>query len=106
MGLRGMELQKSAREILERLSELDKEWDRVEDPFQTLGTHLSNAQKQYEEAARALRSLRRKARGDRRQGDTEIARGEVAVAGPPASGLIPAGPIRHARQSRRGRSGC
>jgi DNA recombination protein RmuC len=54
MGLRGMELQKSARAILDRLSELEKEWGRVEVPFQTLGNHIRNTQSKYEETSRAL----------------------------------------------------
>ena len=54
MGLRGMELQKGAQDILERLSELEKEWGRVETPFQTLGSHIRNAQSKYEETSRAL----------------------------------------------------
>jgi DNA recombination protein RmuC len=54
LGLRGMELQKSATEILERLSELKREWSRVEEPFRTLGSHLRNSQKQYDAASRAF----------------------------------------------------
>lgn len=54
LGLRGMELQKSATEILERLSELCREWGRVEEPFRTLGSHLRNSQKQYDAASRAF----------------------------------------------------
>jgi DNA recombination protein RmuC len=86
MGLRGMELQKSARAILDRLSELEKEWGRVEVPFQTLGGHIRNAQSKYEETSRALERFGGRLEGIARQGDTEITDGETAVAAlpPPA----------------------
>ncbi|MGH9316464.1 MAG: DNA recombination protein RmuC [Thermoanaerobaculia bacterium] len=55
MVLRGQELQRNAQEISERLSELARLWDRAEEPFAKLGVHLTNTQKQYEEASKALR---------------------------------------------------
>lgn len=54
LGLKGLELQESAREIGEKLSDLARLWDRVETPFGKLGAHLTNTQKQYEEAGRAI----------------------------------------------------
>ena len=54
IGLRGMELEKSAHEILGRLAELEKQWEKVEAPFEILGTHLRNSQTKYEETERAL----------------------------------------------------
>jgi DNA recombination protein RmuC len=54
IGLRGMELEKSAHEILGRLAELEKQWEKVEGPFEVLGTHLRNSQTKYEETGRAL----------------------------------------------------
>jgi DNA recombination protein RmuC len=86
MGLRGMELQKSARAILDRLSELEKEWGRVEAPFQTLGGHIRNAQSKYEETSRALERFAGRLEGIARQGDTEISDGGAPVAAlpPPA----------------------
>ncbi len=54
MGLRGLELQQGAREIGEKLGELERLWGKVEEPFAKLGAHLSNTQKQYGEASRAL----------------------------------------------------
>jgi DNA recombination protein RmuC len=86
MGLRGMELQKSAREILDRLSELEKEWGRVEAPFQTLGSHIRNAQGKYEETSRALERFGGRLSGIARRGDSEIAEEEshMAALPPPA----------------------
>jgi len=54
MGLKGLELQQGAKEIGEKLSELARLWGKIEEPFSKLGAHLSNTQKQYELAARAL----------------------------------------------------
>lgn len=54
IGLRGMELEKSAHEVLGRLAELEKQWEKVEGPFEILGTHLRNSHAKYEETARAL----------------------------------------------------
>lgn len=54
IGMRGVELQQSAQEIGEKLAELARLWERVEEPFAKLGAHLSNTQKQYEQATRAL----------------------------------------------------
>jgi len=87
MGLRGMELQKSAREILDRLSELEKEWERVEVPFQTLGGHIRNAQSKYEETSRALERFGGRLSGiAHRPDDGAISEGEAHIAAlpPPA----------------------
>jgi DNA recombination protein RmuC len=53
-GLHGMAVEERAREILEDLSDLRREWNLVEDPFRTLGSHLRNSQKQYDAASRAF----------------------------------------------------
>lgn len=53
-GLRGMAVEERAKEILEHLSDLQREWGLVEDPFRTLGSHLRNSQKQYDAASRAF----------------------------------------------------
>jgi DNA recombination protein RmuC len=86
MGLRGMELQKSARDILDRLSELEKEWGRVEAPFQTLGSHIRNAQSKYEETSRALERFGGRLSGIARRGDPEISDDDPRIAAlpPPA----------------------
>lgn len=53
-GLHGMAVEERAKEILEDLSDLQREWGLVEDPFRTLGSHLRNSQKQYDAASRAF----------------------------------------------------
>jgi DNA recombination protein RmuC len=82
-GLRGMAVEERAKEILEHLSDLRREWDLVEDPLRTLGTHLRNSQKQYDAATRAF---------DRFGGklDTIADRGEgEPVEGVPELALLP-----------------
>lgn len=82
-GLRGMAVEERAKEILEHLSDLRREWNLVEDPFRTLGSHLRNSQKQYDAASRAF---------DRFGGklDTIAERGESdSVEGPPELAALP-----------------
>ena len=83
MGLRGMELQKGAQDILERLSELEKEWGRVEVPFQTLGSHIRNAQSKYEETSRALERFGGRLSGIAERGIEESSEAEPRPALPP-----------------------
>jgi DNA recombination protein RmuC len=52
LGLRGLEIESKAREVMDRIADLTRQWDRVQAPIETLGRHLSNAQKQYEETTR------------------------------------------------------
>lgn len=54
LGLRGLELQENAREIHENLADLARFLDKVQGPMEKLGTHLTNALRQYEEASRSL----------------------------------------------------
>ncbi|HEY6065627.1 MAG TPA: hypothetical protein VIY96_05695, partial [Thermoanaerobaculia bacterium] len=39
---------------LGRLAELERQWEKVEGPFEILGNHLRNSQTKYEETSRAL----------------------------------------------------
>jgi len=84
MGLKGLELQQSARQIGEKLAELGRFWDRVEEPFGKLGAHLSNTQKQYEQTSRALERF-----GARLEGVSERAEEELE---PEKRGLPPLPP--------------
>jgi DNA recombination protein RmuC len=57
LGLRGMQVQEQAQQILAQLSALQLALERFQDKFQTLGTHLTNAHNRYEEAGRELERL-------------------------------------------------
>lgn len=54
LGLKGMEIEKRAHEILDRLAELKRGVSKVEDPLGKLGSHLDNAKKQYEETSKQV----------------------------------------------------
>ncbi len=57
LGLRGLEIDRRAREILDHISRLQGEIGRFREKFETVGTHLTNAHNRYEEAARELERL-------------------------------------------------
>ena len=56
-GLRGLEVEARTREILDGLSALELEIERVGDALDLAGRHLQNAGRQQEEAGRRLRGL-------------------------------------------------
>jgi DNA recombination protein RmuC len=51
-GLKGMQVERQAREIQERLGALRQQFDAFWGAFDTVGVHLANAQKKFEESAR------------------------------------------------------
>jgi DNA recombination protein RmuC len=50
MGLRGMQMEENAKRLLESLSGMEKQLEKFTDKFETLGTHLKNAQQSYSES--------------------------------------------------------
>ncbi|MDI6766679.1 MAG: DNA recombination protein RmuC [Bacteroidota bacterium] len=54
LGLRGMYIEQSAREILRSLQHLQGDINKVRELFDTLGTHLDNARKKYDETDKKL----------------------------------------------------
>ncbi|HEY3204153.1 MAG TPA: DNA recombination protein RmuC [Thermoanaerobaculia bacterium] len=75
LGLRGIAMAENAREIHQNLGELARLWERVEAPFEKIGSHLTNVQKQYEETSRAFDRFT-----TRLQTIAEKAEGEIAAA--------------------------
>ena len=65
-GLKGMQVEARAREILAELGRLQTEFGRFGDAFRLVGTHIGNAQRKYEEAERLAGKV-----GDRLQAVTE-----------------------------------
>ncbi len=53
-GLKGMEIEKSARSIFQTLARLRGDLDRFKKDFQILGTHLGNARTKFDEAEKRL----------------------------------------------------
>ncbi|MGQ9707325.1 MAG: DNA recombination protein RmuC [bacterium] len=57
LGLRGMQIDRQAREILDHLSRLQSDISRFRERFETVGAHLTNAHNRYEDAARDLERI-------------------------------------------------
>jgi DNA recombination protein RmuC len=58
MGLRGMQIEENARRLLEHLGGLRKQFENFAGTYEKLGTHLRNAQQNYEEANSKLEKAR------------------------------------------------
>ncbi|MEW6060994.1 MAG: DNA recombination protein RmuC [Bacteroidota bacterium] len=54
LGFRGMEVEKSAKEIIQNLSRLQVDLEKFADDFETVGKHLNNAKNKFDDAARRL----------------------------------------------------
>lgn len=54
LGFRGMEVEKSAKEIIQNLSRLQVDLEKFVDDFETVGKHLNNAKNKFDDAARRL----------------------------------------------------
>ncbi len=67
MGLRGMQIEENARQLLGRLAGLKKQFDTFAEIYEKLGTHLRNAQQNYADAdsklERAQAALEQMAQG-------------------------------------------
>jgi DNA recombination protein RmuC len=53
-GLQGLQIEKNAERILKQLSQMDTDFSKVEEDFQTLGRHLTNARGKYDETQQKL----------------------------------------------------
>jgi DNA recombination protein RmuC len=54
LGLRGLEIEKSAQEILNNLQRLSIDFNKFKEDFDTVGKHILNARNKYEEAEKRL----------------------------------------------------
>lgn len=60
LGLKGMSVEERAREIVNNLSRLQKEFERFNEPFRLVGKHLENTRKQYDDALSRLGKIEAK----------------------------------------------
>ncbi len=105
MGLRGLQVEENARQMIDSLSRLSDDFDRFADDYRVLGTHLGHAQAKYGEALPRLDSIRRGLPG-RLSASTsarELDKVVVDPSIPPASGSWNEGPSDAAFE--RGKSG-
>ena len=56
-GLRGLQIEKRAEEILSHLGRLQGDFGKFRDDFDTVGTHLKNAHNKYDDALKRLSQL-------------------------------------------------
>lgn len=82
LGLQGMQIEKRAKEIMGNLNRLGREYDRFSREFETLGGHITNAAKKYEEADKRLGKVEDQIARTRIENDTESIE---SLAIPPAS---------------------
>jgi DNA recombination protein RmuC len=54
IGLRGMRIQQQAKEILETLGQMRRDFTKFGEQFSMVGTHLANAKNRYDDSARQL----------------------------------------------------
>jgi len=54
LGLKGLQIEKSARQIFQSLSRMQGDLTRFRGSFQVMGTHLNNARSKYDEAEKRL----------------------------------------------------
>jgi len=83
-GLRGMQIEQQAREILDHLGRLQTEFARFREDFDLLGTHLTHARNKYDDASRRVAQLE----GKIETGTGESKRPESSVQGPVSAGLL------------------
>ncbi|MBI5216958.1 MAG: DNA recombination protein RmuC [Ignavibacteriae bacterium] len=63
LGLRGLKIEQSAKQILNTLGRLQGDIGKVRDAFETLGAHLNNAHNKYDEADKRLSLFENKLEG-------------------------------------------
>jgi DNA recombination protein RmuC len=60
LGLRGMQIEQHAHEVMGYVADLQRDFDRFTDDFDKIGTHLGHAQSKYHEAGKRLDRLETK----------------------------------------------
>jgi DNA recombination protein RmuC len=60
LGLRGMQIEQHAHEVMAYVADLQRDFDRFTDEFDKIGTHLGHAQSKYHDAGKRLDRLETK----------------------------------------------
>jgi DNA anti-recombination protein RmuC len=54
LGLKGLQIEQHAQDVMAYVAQLAKDFERFRDDFGVIGTHIANAQKKYGEADKRL----------------------------------------------------
>ena len=54
LGLKGMQIEQRAHEVMAYVAQLQGDFDRFRDDFQVVGKHIGNAQSKYADAEKRL----------------------------------------------------
>ena len=57
LGLKGLQVEKTAKQILDAINRLDGDFSKVRESFDILGSHLENAKKKYDESDKRLQHV-------------------------------------------------
>lgn len=60
LGLKGMRVEESARDMLNHLASLGKEFERFEEAFRLVGQHLANSQSKFQDAEKKFGKIQNK----------------------------------------------
>jgi DNA recombination protein RmuC len=77
LGLRGLHIDREAREIEARLMRLRGDLEKFREAFETLGRHLTNARSKYEEASASLNRVEAKLEGIEGKGEQPALPGTI-----------------------------
>src|SRR6267142_3940856 len=69
LGLKGLQIERSAQEIQERLTRLGGDLEKFREAFDVVGRHLTNARNKYDEAGAALNRVEAKLEGIEKPGE-------------------------------------
>src|SRR6266852_7198009 len=69
LGLKGLQIERSAQDIQARLARLGGDLDKFRDAFDVVGRHLTHARNKYDDAASALNRVEAKLEGIEKPGD-------------------------------------
>ncbi len=78
LGLRGMQMEENAKRLLETLSGMERQLEKLADKFSVLGTHLKNATQSYSEADKLLEKAQGTLQGMLGTGPAQLALPEIA----------------------------
>jgi len=79
LGLKGLHIEKTARDILGHLGRLQGNLEDFQEDYATLGTHIGHASRKYEEASRKLTKLDDKIQLTSQTGIAELPEGSTEV---------------------------